>query len=381
MRVIRVIGATLVMLLCTTGCWNSKDIQNLAYVTAIGLDYENGHYIAYTQILNFSNVAKNENVNLGKPVPIWIGKGEGKTITESFSSIYATSQLRLFWGHVKVIICSERMLKRGISEAYDMMNRYREIRYNTLLYGTKEKLTDLLAQKSLFNMSPLETVAYTPEQIYSQRSFILPVYGYKVMEKLNEPSQPVLLPSLALNKETWREDKTKKPMFQVDGAFYFKNGAVSGWLSEDDLRGARWLQKKLQRSPINIPDNNKPSAALIMGQPKHRIKPVINNGKVQYNITLSMKGYVDEMGDDISEDKMEEEAAKVIQKEVRDTYNKGVAQKSDVLHLEDTLYRNHHKEWRTYVKDKPFALTEDTLGEIDVKVKVVHTGKYKGRAH
>lgn len=89
------------LLFLLTACWGSKDVQNIAYVTAIGFDYENGKYISYVQVLNFTNIAKGEKTEVGKNVPTWIGKGEGITVTESLSNIYSTSQLRIFWGHVK----------------------------------------------------------------------------------------------------------------------------------------------------------------------------------------------------------------------------------------------------------------------------------------
>ena len=106
-----------VLLLVLPGCWNSKDIQTMDYATAIGVDYQDGKYITYVQFLNFSIVGRNENVQVGKAFPNWIARGEGETLSQSLSSIYATSQMRVFWGHVKAIVCSESLLKHGIGLA------------------------------------------------------------------------------------------------------------------------------------------------------------------------------------------------------------------------------------------------------------------------
>ncbi|WP_256865256.1 Ger(x)C family spore germination protein [Paenibacillus sp. 32352] len=373
----------LIILACLLlpGCWNSKDIQRMAYVTALGLDYKDGKYISHVQILNFAGVAKVESTEIGKNIPIWVGKGEGTTVTESFNSIYATSQIRVFWGHVKALIISENLLKHGdkIKEAYDMLNRYREVRYNILLYGTNEPLEEVLYQKSILNFSPLDSIMDTPSQTFSQRSFIVPQYGYKFIAHINEPGNPGFLPSLSIDRQSWQEDNKPKSLLKINGAYFFREGDMIGWLSENDLTGYRWLQRKLERSPINIPDDKNPKAAVVMLNPKAKIQSVFQNGKPKFNISVKIESYIDEMITDISEQELEEQAAKVIKKEIRCSFTKGIEKKLDVLRLDEALYRSNPKEWREAHQNKEFILDEQSLNRIDVTVKLLHTGKYKGR--
>ncbi|MCZ8515368.1 Ger(x)C family spore germination protein [Paenibacillus filicis] len=369
------------MIVFLTGCWNSKEIQKMAYVTAIGLDYENGKYITYVQVLNFSNIARGETGEVGKNVPAWIGKGEGVTVTESFNSIYSTSQLRIFWGHVKAIVVSERFLKNSerVKEAYDMLNRYREVRYNILLYGTKEPLRDILSQKSILNLSPLDTLMDTYAQMYSQRSFILPTYGYKIIAQFNEPAVSATLPSLSIDRKSWSEDKRERPMFRIDGAYYFHAQQLTGWLSEKDLEGYRWLQTKLERSPINIPDNSSPDAAVVLIKPNVHFQYVVKHGKPYFSIHLTMMAYVDEMVRNLSKKQIEEKSAQVIKVQIIETYNKGLSIQADVLKLGEYLYRENPKLWQSLHHDGELIIEPDSLDSIDVKVTLMHTGKYKGR--
>ncbi|NOV01880.1 Ger(x)C family spore germination protein [Paenibacillus planticolens] len=371
------------ILLFQTGCWNSKDIQTMAYVTAIGMDYEDGKYITYVQVLNFSNVAKSESTQLGKNVPLWIGKGEGVTVTETFNSIYATSQLRVYWGHVKAIVCTERFLSNGqrVKEAYDMLNRYREVRYNVLLYGTKESLRDIFQQKSILNLSPIDSLLDNPSQIYSQRSYITPHYGFKIISEINEAGQSAMLPSIAIDKGAWTEDKQPRTMFRIDGAFYSQDSQFLGWMSEKELEGFRWLQEKLARSPINIPDIKKPVAAIVMIKPKSRILPVIRDGKVYYTIKLKINAYVDEMVENVTTKDMERLAEQVIEDQIRKTYAIGLSKKIDVLQLGERLYRNYPQKWHELNRKTDFKLDANSLDKVEVKVNLQHTGKYKARAH
>ncbi|TXK71943.1 Ger(x)C family spore germination protein [Paenibacillus sp. N3.4] len=363
------------------GCSDSRPIQTMAYVTAIGLDYQDGHFITHVQVLNFMNVAKSENNVVGKNVPVWIGRGEGKTVTEALNSLTATSQIRLFWGHVRSIVVNEDILKMSdiLRESYEGINRYREVRYNILLYATKEPMTEIFKQKSILNLSVLDSILDTPEDTFNQRSFIHPQYGYKFIAELNELGVTAILPTIAITKADWKEDDKKKPMFRVSGAYFLRQNQFKGWFSESDLRGRRWVQKKNKRSLINIPNNKDPKASVVMINPHYRIDHYMEKNQVYYKITIKVKAYVEELIKDFSVKDMEEAAAEVIRNEITTTYQKGLSTQTDLLNLFSELYRTDSKTWHALQQKDQLKLTKDTISKIDVKVKITHTGKYKGK--
>lgn len=379
MKRLLLLVSLLIFLFPLTSCWNTKDIQNMDYATAIGLDFENGKYLTYVQVLNFSNIGRSETIEVGKPIPIWVGKGEGETLSESLSSIYSTSQMRIFWGHVKTIVCSENMLKRGVEEAYHAVNRFGDIRYNILIFGTKEKLSDLFIQKSIFNLSPLDTIMFSPEQIYAQRSFIVPKTSNQVIAQINEPGEPAMLPSLTINKKTWHEDKKNKSMLQINGAYFFNQDKMAAWLSEDELAGTRWTQKQLKRSLIKIPSQGNPIAVMVMINPHYKVDVDVVDGKVWYDISLKIDATLDELMKNVSIDYLEQQASRVISDEIRESFKNGLAKQVDVLMLEESLYRNHPKQWHKLHKTQSFLLNQECLRKITVKVNLRNTGKYKGR--
>ncbi|MDR6550642.1 Ger(x)C family spore germination protein [Paenibacillus qinlingensis] len=369
------------ILLVVSGCWDSKTIQNMTYVTALGLDYEEGHFIAYIQVLNFSNVAKSDKLELGKNVPVWIGKGEGKTVVEALSSIYATSQIRVFWGHIKAIVLKEGVLnnKLALRQIYDAIDRYHEVRYNILLYTTKESFSDILTQKSVLNLSPLDTIMDSPEENFAQRSFIQPQYGYKQIAQLNEKGRTVILPTLSTTKKEWQEDRKEKPMFKINGAYAMQEHVLTGWFSEDDLKGVRWFDKKSNRVFVQIPDNKKPEGSLVLSKPHPKIETLIDQDKARFNLTIKVRAVVEEMTKNVSVKMMEEQAAQVVREEILSTYRKGLSTQTDLLNLFGEIYRNKPQAWHRLHDGGHLVLKEDSINKIDVKVKITQTGKYKGR--
>lgn len=381
MSILKRLLGCIISLALLSGCWDAKEIEKMAYVTALGIDYVDGQYITYAQVLNFSNIAKNEAMEVGKAVPTWIGQGKGKTVSQSVSSIYNTAQERVFWGHVRAIVFSENLLKSGekIQEAYSSVNRYREIRYNILFYGTKEPIAKLFALKSLLNFSPIESILSTPQQVFEQFSIIKPKYVYKLIADSTEGSGSNMIPSLSIDKKVWLEDEEEKPLLKMNGAYLLSHNEYLGWLSADDLKGARWLQKGIDRIPTNIPDSKEPMANVVIIKPRNAIIPKIVDGEVQYNVKITVDAYLNEVMEPLSDTIIKIETAKELVSQIRKTYEKGLSIKSDTLNLEDSLYRSHSKKWNELHKGNPssFVLTKDSLQDIEVKVHVIHSGKYK----
>lgn len=378
MNFIRTLSVLLCCILFLNGCTSLPEIQNMAYATAIGVDYKDGKWNAYAQILNFTNISHNEQSNLGKSVPVWVGKGEGDTLALALTDISRTSQLRLFWGHVKVIVMTENVLKKGVVDVYNAINRYREVRYNIYIYGTKKKLTEILTQKSILNLPPLETVLFTDNQMSSSASNLLPITGNRVIANLNEPGAPGIIPSIDIDANNWTEDTTSKSMFYLSGGYFFSDSKMIGWMSEDDLSGLRWSEARLKRIPLKVSVDGKPVAVILFSSPKMTVQTTEGNGETRFSLKVDAKGYVMELLEDVSMEKLRVQAAEMIETEIRDTFNKAIKLKLDPFHLSESLYRSSPKEFHRLVAAQPFILDENSLEKVKIHISIMNTGKYKG---
>ncbi|WP_225442796.1 Ger(x)C family spore germination protein [Paenibacillus lycopersici] len=363
---------------CTLpGCGSAKDIQSLAYVTAMGIDYVDGKYVTYAQVLNFSNVARTENGELGKKVPVWLGIGHGVSITESFSDMNTTSQFPLFMGHLKTIVMSERAMRRGVKELYLTLNRYREIRYNVYVYGTKDNLSDILTQKSIFNLSPLDTTMFSGTQMDSDLTFLLPLSGNRGIANVNEPGITAMIPDISSSDKTWHEDKLPRSMSMVKGAFFLEEDRAFAWMSVSDLQGVRWSNRNLNHTPLQLPRDDGYKDMVMFVHPRMKLKIVKASGEPRFDITVRVKGTVYEMRNTpIAE--MERRAEKAIEDEIRETYRKALRKRCDPFQLEELLYRKHPAVFRKLTSRDRFFLDEASLRSVHVHASITSTGKYNG---
>lgn len=379
MRWLRAAGCGILSLfLIVVGCSGTPEVQNMAYATSIGFDYRDGKWIAYAQVVNFDNIARSERLEIGKEIPVWIGKGEGETITGALTDVSRTSQMRMFWGHVKAIIVTENVMRKGVKEVYRAVNRYREVRYNILVFGTKRPLLDIMTQKSLLNMSPLDAVLFHKTQMNSPYSFVVPMTGNRIIANLNEPGQTGALPSIGLDMDDWREDKTPRPMFALSGFYFFRDYKMVNWMSLEQLKGMRWSMRHLDRIPMKIPLHGPPGAVIVFHHPKMKIHPVYSGGELRFRLQVTAKGSVLELLQDLSVERMREKAAEGIRDEIETTFREAVKLKCDPFRLQEALYRENPKLFRELSRERPFFLEEDSIGGIDVNVTIINMGKYKG---
>jgi spore germination protein KC len=372
--------AILLLMPLLGGCWGSNEAQTLAYATAIGIDYADGKYKVYAQILNFANVAKLESSEPGKNVPVWIGHGTGTTMFEAITDLYGTSQLRLYWGHVSAVVITEGVIAHNkLREVTDTLNRYREIRYNVQVFGTKEPLAQILSVKSLLNFSPLESLLARPAKYYTQRPYIVPILGFKFIANMNEPGYSAFLPSLGIDKQSWKEDSHNKPMFSVTGSYFFNAHSYVGWMSEKELIGVRWVHEQMDRAAINVPHGEKPIAVINLHGLHYDIRPVVRERDVAFNISIRLKGSVGALWGDVEETELARMAEAGIADEVRRTFERAVGKKIDVYRLTQQLYRDNPTAFKRLMASRPFPLTKDSLDRVDVHVRIVHSGKFKGK--
>ncbi|MBP1991902.1 Ger(x)C family spore germination protein [Paenibacillus eucommiae] len=369
---------SIIVLALQTGCWDAKEIQNINYVAALGLDFKDGKYLAYIQIMDFSYIAKTDAGNPGEKASVWVGKGTGRTINEAINEIYRSSQRQVFWGHVTSIVFSESILKSGIQEVMDLTNRYREIRYTKWVYGTREPMEKILAATPFFKLSPLSSILHAPLENYRQNSLIKPLQFYRFTSNFHGLGSTVHLPSLGLENHTWKENDKDSQLLKIGGAFLIHSEKLKGWLPAASLEGARWVQPDAIRNPLTITSNDKKLiATLVLDKPQSQISFQKKSDQVQFQLHIQINATVNELIQPASESELVTRAAELIEEEVRAVYSEGLSIQSDILNLGEALYRKRPKLWRESWEHDQFPLNEQSLEKVMVEVHLINSGKYK----
>ncbi len=363
-----------------TGCWDQKVVQDIHYVTALGVDYEQGTYKVYAQLLDFSTVAKQESGKPQQEMPVWIGKGDGATVDLAMNELYDSAQERLSLSHTTVIVLSERAFRQGVTSLLDSVNRFREFRYTPWVYGTKADLQELLTATPLFNLSPLLSLLHEPMDIYQQHSKIPPITMKDFVMRYWSPADTLLVPMLTINRSSRKEGKKAHSLLEIKGALAIHQTKYVGVLTDKEIEGYRWTTNETVRSPLLVRDE-KGKVLAVLSVEKLTVRTHVSDqgGKPVLHYRIKARIYVGEKADHLSETPLKSLVDRKIAEEVRATFTDGLQRGIDVLGLEGYVYHQQNELWKRTFHQVKSKVREDMLGPIEVDVNLLHSGKLKLR--
>lgn len=240
----------LVIMLTTllTGCWDVNAPERMLYIHGMGLDYKDGKYEVYAQIVDFTNTAKNEQPVTNVP-QAEVGHASGKTINEAVFNLYHSMDEQVFWGFFSYVILSEEVLKNGRSnQIIDAFIRYRETRYQIWVYGTKDPVNDILLTTPNINKSIILSKLGNPENSYEQESFIKPINFRTLIIGLNEPNHEIGIPFVTI--KDWETEKETKNEADLLGVGILSPKEFKGFIPAEKSRGLQWMTNDTKRGKL-----------------------------------------------------------------------------------------------------------------------------------
>ncbi|WP_413379230.1 Ger(x)C family spore germination protein [Alkalihalobacillus sp. 1P02AB] len=366
------------IVLFLSGCQTDmKEIARMNYPTAIGVDFIDGDYYLYLQLIGFNSIAKTEGDG-GGPTKTYVFESRASNFIDAFFEVYETSQQKFLWAHITGIVISESVLEEGVSHIYDGISRYPEFRLTPWIFATKEPIKEVLSTVGFFGKTTLETLLHEPEQIYEQSSMIKPYKLHQFFREVFEPGFTTYIPSLAVNKDSWVENKKEEPKLELNGAYFIHKEQYKGFFTLDELKGLQWVDSETERAPIFIPDKENLNLLLVANKIEPEIIVNIENNQPQFDIELNIEGYADQRMDEQSLlSIMKDDAAQSIEKELMTLYQLGLENDVDFLNLEHILYRKRKKEWKRLSSEK--WLNENTIQSVNVNVFINHSGVFKNK--
>lgn len=364
------IGFILLLLaaLSLSGCWDNNEPERMLYVNGIGVDYKNGQYELYVQIINFANTAKSDQPTNPETTQAEVGHASGRSLDEAVSLLYNTVDQKVFWGHLSYFVFSEEALKEEkLNPIIDLFIRYRETRYQIWLYATKDPVEEVLLVRPVINKAITLSKLGDPQNSFEQESFIKPTNIRELLIQLNEPSHEALIPLISI-KDNWESMNETIKAPNLAGAGIVTPHGFKGYVEGEKAKGIRWMSDDTVRAEITVQTENGSYLSLVMEKIKVKIKPVIVNGTAQFDIAVSVDGVVDTITDGVTPKEIEKLVKIEIEKQIRTTYKEALNMDADIYRLSEHLYRKNVKQWKRLHKDGKVELTEDSIQNITITI-------------
>ncbi|MEY9977682.1 Ger(x)C family spore germination protein [Lysinibacillus sp. RC79] len=362
--------------LLLSGCLDVTEPQRMYYVDGLGIDYKDGQYEIYLQLINFSNVEKSETSN-PQAVPAEVGQSKGKTLEEALFKLFRSIDQKVFWGHMTYIIFSEEAMKnKNAISVIDSVLRYRETRYQIWTYCTQDSIKDILLITPILNKSLTSSKLSTPLDTDDQETFVEPVNFRNLVIGLNEPNHEIGIPYVTINKN-WETAEERGQDTALTGVGVLSKDGFKGFIKNDAARGTQWMHNRTHRGEITfkLGDNETDYLTTTLEKIKVDIKPLVKNDQVTFEVVVKLNATLNGFKTNVSEEEIKKQIIKEVKKEIRTTYEEALAKDIDIYRLSEHLYRKNVKVWKKLEQDGKIPLTPSSISKLEIDVNQVNSGR------
>lgn len=152
MRRASIFFMTALCLLLITGCWNRRELNDLALVVAMSIDKSGDQYMVTLQVVDAGEVSSKIGTSGRTPVITYSEKG--KHVFEAIRKMTTETPRKLYFSHLQMLVISEDIAKEGISKSLEFLSRDHEVRKDFFVVIAKEEQ----AKSILENITSLEKI-------------------------------------------------------------------------------------------------------------------------------------------------------------------------------------------------------------------------------
>lgn len=367
-----------------TGCFNYRELNEIAIASAIGLDKTGDGYVVTIQVMNTKKASETGTSN--EQLKFITFTTSGVTLQDAIRKSILDSSRRIYPNHVQTLIIGEDLAKNGISDVLDMFFRGVEFRKQTPVLIAKNST----AEEVLNVVTPLESLnSKNIRDGLSVDSKYLGIGDNISFEDLVgtflDSNKEIILPSVSINGtksdgEKIENIETADPSVRLieSSLAVFKGDHLIGFLDNKQSIDLNFVRNKINNTILTYEcgDNkylsseimsNKTSVEFLESPLKAHIKinGILSINEITCDMDLEDPVVIDEIEADLEEE-LKNDVYNTI-KYIIEEYN------SDVFGFRDFLYKNKTKYYKE-IKDDWYDSIFPNM-DIDVDVNFNLTGK------
>ena len=369
-----------------TGCWDKRELNELAITLAIGIDKVEDEYQVTAQVVIPSEVSMKGSTG-GTTVTLFTASGE--TVYEALRKMTKDSPRKIYPGHLRMLVIGEELAQEGIGESLGLLSRDWEFRSDFYVVVAK----DITATEILNVTTDLESIP--ANKMFSSLNISEKAWAGTDGITLNEliadlisDGKEAVLTGIQLtgNQEIGSSKQNVETIspaarIQNDNLAVFKEDKLVGWLTEKESRGYSDITNSVKTTVTSISCPEEGKATIEVIQFNSDVKGNINKGKPEVDITIKTEGNVGavECEINLTETGTISELEKIYEKELTEIINETFdtlqkQYKSDIFGFGEAIHRSNPKEWNKLKENWDEEFSNLTVNvKVDMKLRLTGT--------
>jgi spore germination protein KC len=332
----------------TTGCWDRKEILDLAIVMITALDEgkKPGTYRVHMHVVDPKRLVGSGQAAQGKERPIEIFTVEGRNLDETRFIAEQMLPRDINTTHRRVLCIGESLARRGIKEVLDQISRNPQNRLNTML---------IVAENT--KAARLIDLPFTMETFGSE------IFREIVNRKLHAPTtlRDFFIASTTPGQQPIAVSftSTKQNKITASGIAIFKDNKLSGFVKGTEATLLTGLLGGVAQKSIKVTlPEVKNSLSVTLNRLKVHRKVDLSKGKPKYSFEITAYGRIMDnrtdfdLSNPVTIRKLDQSFANEIERSFQSLYHHLQTDfRTDSTGLGTMVYRKNPKYWRRIEKD------------------------------
>lgn len=371
-----------------SGCYNYRELNELAITTALSIDYSNNNFNVIVEVVN---PTKQQDAVSANNSPFVNYYSSAPTLQEAFRSIVLDSPRQLYAAQLEIIILSEEAATNHMSEILEYFSREPESRTEIkfIIAKTDDSTKAVTIQTLLtsFSSSSIKQSLELQQKVFG----LTPVYTLnELLNMYLDPTLEINLPSIIIygNPEEGDEKEnittsSPKVLTKIGTTAIFKEKDFLGYLTEEESKVHSIITGSTSEGIISL--NYKDNYSVFeLYKIKSDISPSIKDNKITLNISGKARIKEFHSNTNITKskevDNLNKELNKHIENVIKENFN-SIRKKynTDIFSFRQSFYREDPKYYNTHYKDNWYESSFPNLTlEVKSNIKLYEKGNTLG---
>ncbi|PEN84864.1 spore gernimation protein GerC [Bacillus cereus] len=362
---IRLLFVLLLVPFSLTGCWSSKEIEDVSFTAGIALDRgrksppeeelqrKQGGYVKRNPIkVTYQIISPSAKNSGGGPQESYINISEnGDSLHQVAREVALKRERPLFSAHLKSIVISDDLVRTySLRDLVDHFLRDNELRLSSILFISKGKASASLESKEKGEIPAIRLAEISANR--SKTARILPPVSLAKLEGKMQSGTSFLLQNVS----------TVNGEVKLAGAAVIKGRSkkMCGFLNEEDLEGIAWIKGRANGSVVKTLDKKagRPMIYEVKSM-RSNITPHVKKNNIFFDVNIESEGSLTEYGIGLKKsykDQFIKRTEKAMEQEITRLMHDATEKMQkkfqvDVAGFGNRLRMEHPKIWKKVQKD------------------------------
>ncbi|WP_426451369.1 Ger(x)C family spore germination protein [Paenibacillus sp. S-38] len=247
----------LALSLLTAGCWNRRELNELAIASSMGFDVGDKGVTVSVQVIDPGEITNKSGGSSAGRAPVTLYDANEETVFQAIRSITTRSPRKIYLSHLRIVVISEKLARKGIRNIIDFLSRDHELRRDFYILIARGSAREVLKMMTTIEKIPANKMFNSIKVTEENWGPMLATNLEELIGKLVHQGMSPLVPGIRI-KGSSEQGSKKSNVEQIDspgrldlqGLAVFRKDKMLGWFNREEGTGANFILNRIKSTVI-----------------------------------------------------------------------------------------------------------------------------------